>query len=244
MPVDLNIKLTQEEIKGLRDPDRFAEAAYENIIGPVTKYLAHGARHGLSELLNSYSIKGGVGVRATGTAAKNLFVGGYREGPISYRAHFVYEGNLTKANLFIRRGTAGGKMPPIPNILAWMQAKGTGNFITPSPNRYRPPAGRLGAGSPTTGRTDPLTRVAWAIARSITKKGTAVSHKPLYPGGQKRFDYVTYAVEKLKMIHKLYQVLSATELPFLNRVLVAYLRTGRLNRGTGYRGIRLGRIRV
>ena len=63
-------------------------------------------------------------------------------------------------------------------------------------------------------------------------------HKPLYPGNARRYDYVRYAVVKLRMIDQLFAVLKQTQLPFLERILVQYLRTGKWNEGSAYAAIK------
>lgn len=231
--VSMNVHMDETEIKGLRDMGKVPDAAYNIIVGPITKYLATGSRNALKVLLAPGTRINGVSVGASGMAAENIFVGEFNPGPVSYTGHFVYEGAYTKANYFIRTGTPPDKSRSVPinKIKGWLITKGIRpvNITVGNPQLPR----RSGASN----RLQTVTEQAFAIAAGIRKRGTSVSHKPLYPGGQKRFDYVAFAVMKLKMIDHLYGTLRGMGFTNLHRMFNMYLKTGRYDRGSAYRGM-------
>lgn len=234
---DIHVTLDTSEIRGLHDPNTFLNATYATVVGPATKFLAYGAQEGLKTLLGGASVKGYV-VKASGESSENLGIGAFSEGAATHKGHFVYEGGRTQGNKFIREGSTGGKNRPTPPpfaIGAWLLRKGGFNFS------YKPISAQISGGtSISKGRTEMQEQV-WRIVKGIQKRGTSTMHKPLYPGNARRYDYVRYAVVKLRMIDQLFAVLSKTELPMLNRILIKYLRTGRYNEGSAYASIKVKR---
>jgi hypothetical protein len=229
----LNVRMTQDEIKGLYDPKTFATMVNEDILRQATKFMAFGSMTGLAWLLWPGNIVDGVRVGASGMSSKNIEVAELASG-LAGPAHAVYEGTKTPANQFIRTGTAArgkkGKNPPLDNIKEWIMTKGFSSFaLKRKPPKRNPNQLASGPNQVThigTPSRSPLDDLAWAISGSIKKYGTSRGHKSLYPGNQKRFDYVGYAVVRKKMVQKLYSVMAQTQMPMINRLMVHYMKTG------------------
>lgn len=237
MPVTLDVDFDPAEWQGFLDAGRAAQAVTDVYLEPAAKFMALGSRMGLSKLLEGRIA--GVSVKASGRSARNLFVARLSGGGLHVAAHAVYEGNLTSGNYFIRAGSRPAR-PRMQTILNWMMSKGMGNFTQANYPNWPALQGspQLGPGGGSSNARSEAEKIAWAIAGSIKKKGTSVTHKPLFPGGQKRYDYVTFAVRKLRMLDILFSQLRAQGLPGLHRVMVGYWKTGRYNKNSAYNSIR------
>lgn len=245
MPVTLNVNYKKAEWQGFLDEVRAAKALEDIYVEPATKYLAIAARDKLSlMLLNRVQ---GISVTATGVAATNLFVARLEGGGLHGASHVVYEGSATHANYYMRAGTPppkgrkkkgrGGNIRiPVQNIMDWIREKGLANLTqlsAPLPsNTSSSPSSNLSL------KRSAVERLAWAIAGGISKRGTSVGHKPLFPGNQKRFDYVTYAVKKAKILDDIYREFTATGLPQLHKIMVGFWKTGRYDKKSAYRTVR------
>ena len=242
-PVTLDIKFDKAEWKGFFDAIVAEQAMKDIYVAPATKFLALAAKEGLSALLSSKV--GGLSVEASGMSARNLFVARLAGGGLHEDSHAVYEGALTSGNYFIR---AGGKAarPPLEKILWWMMDKGMGNFspqIAPSRPLLQPTTNRYTRDNHASTSVKSIKRsdaenIAWAISTHIKKYGTSTYHKPLYPGGQKRYDYVGYAVKRLRMLDQLYGLLTREQLPQLSKIMVGFWKTGRWNKGSAYQMVK------
>ncbi len=230
MAVELDVKFDKAEWQGFLDASRARKAVTDVYLSPATKFMALGASAGLKALLSGRV--GGISVKASGKSSKNLFVARLSGGGLHGDSHAVYEGPITSGNYYIRAGSRPGR-PRVQNIMNWMMDKGMSNFTTSYNSPPQSGAPRLTPGQPSNKRSD-LEEIAWAIAGSIAKKGTSVAHKPLYPGGQKRYDYVTFSVVKLKMLSILFSKLRAEGLPGLHKIMVGYWKTGRYNANSAY----------
>jgi hypothetical protein len=236
--VKFDVSMTQDEIRGLFDPKTFEDMVEEDIIKQATKFMALGSMVSLAWLLWPGNTVNGVRVGASGLSARNIRVAELGSG-LAGPAHAVYEGMITKANQFIRTGTAPrgklGKYPPLDKIKQWIMTKGLqGFYIKKKPPKVNPNQLTSGSNSPgvVAQSRSPLDELAWAIAGGIKKYGTSRGHKPLYPSNQKRFDYVGHAVIKEKMVEKLYTIMMFTQIPNVNKLMVHYMKTGTRKRTT------------
>lgn len=222
--VNLTAKLEAKDMQLLKDnPGKVEEGLKTIVMRSLTLYLATEARQGLSDILSKPMLAGTSGissmsVKATGKSANNLFVGELAESDLP--AHIVYEGT-DGANYYIRKGTPGGKrnMPPIQRIEEWIRIKGIIARPRPAPNVV------YGSVRNFRRQVNLQDQLAWAIAMGIKKKGTSTAHKPLYPSGSRRFDYVGYAILKEKMITKIWEQAKAQQFPLLNNVLIGWLKS-------------------
>lgn len=237
MSVTLDVKFDPAEWKGFLDVARATTAVNDVYVSQATKYMAWGAAKGLGYLLSRRV--NGIKVSATGKSAVNLFVAALHGGGLHADSHAVYEGNITSGNYYIRAGSPPQKQPPMQKILAWMQAKGMGEFSGASS------APLLTGGTPASKRgfkgksnQSDAERIAWGIAKTIAKKGTSTAHKPLFPGNQRRYDYVAYAVQRLNMVNELFKQLEKQGLPRLHSTMVGYWKTGRWNKGGSFNQMR------
>ena len=240
----INVELNEDEIRGIRAGQRWGggadwqHALPDITVNPIAKAMAFGARDGLAWILTKGYMVGGSTVGATNRSAASMQVAEMGESPFGNgRGYAVYEGaDYTK---YIRTGTPPQAKPPIGAIKAWIVAKGMGSFEANAP----PSADSIRGSAMEYVRRqrsheDALTRLARRISFGIAKKGTSTQHKPMHPGGQRRFDYVDYAVRKLRMLDQLYAAL-VTKFPYINHVLVGYLRTGKWNKDSVFNRIRL-----
>ena len=249
MPVTIDIKFEKAEWEGFKDAAKAAAAMTDILVEPGTKFLALGAQAGLSELLR-HKVSG-VKIEASGMSARNLFVARLEGGGLHAASHAVYEGNLTSGNYYIRSGTPPAR-PPITKILWWMMDKGLGNFspqmpvsrplLQPTNNHYS--RDNYASTAVKSVKRSDAENIAGAIAGNIKKKGTAVSHKPMFPGGQKRYDYVTYAVRRLHMIDQLYGYLTRDGIPELSKIMVGFWKTGRWNKGSAYNRVKPKKVKM
>lgn len=199
------------ELKGFNDYTTLLTVMAEDIYTPATLYLALKAKDWLTILLGTTKY---VNVRATGKASANIKVGQILGTAFTFPASIIYEGELTESNKYIRMGTQK-HMPPHDPIVRWLLYKG----IQP-----RQPSRRNHRGA--------YNEAAWAIRGNIKKYGTAVSHKPLYPGGQKRYDYVRDAINR-GMLREVFSDASGM-FGVLQGTLIGYLKTGRRGQGSSW----------
>lgn len=235
----VNIELDKKELQGIL-AGNFKEAANDMVVNPLAKAMAFGAREGLSWILSKNYQVAGRTVGASEASSVSLGVSEMAASPFGNgKGYAVYEGS--PKTIYIRTGTPPQKVPPISEIKAWIVDKGMGNF---SQNAIMP-ASLQGMSAQQfiqqqRSTNDALTKLAWRIAMGIKKRGTSIWHKPMYPGGQKRFDYVVYAVKKLKMLDQL-AVFLYPYFPHINKVVVGYLKTGRWDKDSVFRRIKIKR---
>lgn len=234
----IDVRIDFSECQGLVNGD-FATMSKEAIVGPMCKFMALGSREGLSEILSPRSKIGGIQVGTTGVASANLSVAEMTGSSFGAQgeSYAVFEGPYPQ-NKYIRTGTPPQRPPPMEKIRAWIIAKGLQHFqnnmqlqqgFNPTPRRQT---------------RDPIIDFAYRIQHGIARRGTSVAHKPLYPAGQKRFDYVVFAVKKLKMVDQLWTYLKQNGMPQANKVLVGFLRTGKWDKNSAFSKIKTKKFKV
>jgi hypothetical protein len=226
----IGVKFDTKDITGLLKGDH--NLAIPGLTtDPMAKAMAFGAREGLSYILSrGYRIAGRT-VAATETASKTMDVAEMAASPFGNgRGYAVYEGS--SKTIYIRTGSPPQGRPPISVIKEWIVAKGLSSFESNSPSPLEH----------NTRWRDGITQLAWRIAMGIKKRGTSTWHKPMYPSNSRRFDYVGFAVKKLRMLDELFSMLQAS-FPELNKLLVGYLRSGKWNANSAFTKIKLKNYR-
>jgi len=227
MPVSLYVNFNPAEWQGFLNLPRAAKAINDVYVAPAAKYMAIGAKNMLMAILRSP--EGGISVTASGASARNLFVARLSGGGLHGDSHAVYEGPLTSGNYFMRAGSRPAH-PPVSMILQWLRDKNLGHHSPHGAPALGP--GRLMS------RRNPEKDAAWAISKAIAKKGTSTAHKPLFPGGQRRYDYVGYAVQKKKILNTLKLKFASAGILEVHNVMVGFWKTGRYNKNSAYKMVR------